>query len=1265
MARRLSPEGRAMILATFLIRIFLLVAPLAATLASAAKKADAPAPARGVSAPSKDHHAQAGSDSSAHASYARVAAPDQALYRKEYVLRRAFPDTILDLIPGLELFKTLRDSAATLPFLRPESVAPCRWTVAGPTNVPGRVTGIAVTKQASSPGTPRVIVTTVGGVWRSMDGARRWERVSDGLRPGVFGAVAVTPNAPDEVFVGGGDPNYRDVSRAGGPGIWSSGSGGAPGSWQLVSPPELDDAVVFRLAIDPAPPHHVYAATSKGVYRGDRSGTAIVWSRLRGQSANGFDAPTSDIVIDFPAGGTPVVYAGAYDRSSHYQSGIWKFTGAPTTGRWTRRSDGISALSGVIHLAMAESRPTTLYAKISNKADNSLLGIFKTTTGGESASPSCTDPTLSCTWCSIERQTPGGSNPVDDASTGDYLYDDYDGAIVVHPTNPEVVFVGNLKLYWTDTGCAPWFDLSNSLDVPDVHLHEDQHALAFDPEDPNKLWVGGDGSVFAGVFRKVPDTGFGLWDARSHGMATTEFWGVGTQQAEVTPLLGGMQDNGTGVTYGNRTWYARHTCDGAQAALDAKNSVTVYESCNGNLEVIKTVLPGFLTDTWGERPRLTQWPEPRAPLAVDVALAGHMLDAGLTGGGDPCIATSTNARSWLQANVDVPKDMEVSCIAIAPPTASGCGTPPATPFSDFYVGLRSREGKPPRTEIRYLHAGTPTWHTALSGIPKLSPNAIAVDPCDPTRAFAAFGGDRGRSGKVEITEDGGASWIDLPFPPTLPPAPATGVAIDPYDRSVIYAATAVGVRRGSLTFAPQPSCDWVRFDEGLPAGPSGIISVDASSIAVDAETGTLVLGTFGYGAFQRDIHLGHVCAPTVLSIRDNVFDRGDEPSPSGEPDPEHPVCANPSCDTYEPDGSSGGTLEWWDSPDIRVDLPCPKIPDPACPCGRDVKEPAGDPPDGALDAVEVESCPTEVWDCPMGMMRDRNPTRGCTNRVYVQVTNRGFSTGHNLRVTAIWTDATTGLPVLPPTFWSSAFPATGRCQPVDESTGWHPLDPAHPCQEITALEADRPQVVYFDWHVPGSAPAHSCILAMVDSPDDPIPSSIRGVAFAPWEFVPQTHQIGLRNLHIVDSANMLTRIDFLDSLSYRNPSPSVGGQGLVISRAQLESGDTVGVLLPRMHGGILSPVNLTNVDAEPARLTATEKQEARALGLDTTVVYQVRDPVGGISGFAVPRLGRWRVGLLIRTAGVPRKRLAPRFTVMATRDSVVLGGSTYLLRFRR
>src|SRR5437764_7224733 len=97
----------------------------------------------------------------------------------------------------------------------------CAWHSAGPTNINGRVTSIAI-----DPGNNQnVFVTTVGGIWRSRDGGRRWQPVSDDFLASVFATVAVNPGNGNEVIAGGGDPNYGSAG-ASAIGIWRSTSSG-------------------------------------------------------------------------------------------------------------------------------------------------------------------------------------------------------------------------------------------------------------------------------------------------------------------------------------------------------------------------------------------------------------------------------------------------------------------------------------------------------------------------------------------------------------------------------------------------------------------------------------------------------------------------------------------------------------------------------------------------------------------------------------------------------------------------------------------------------------------------------------------------------------------------------------------------------------------------------------------------------------------------------------------------------------------------------
>ena len=114
-------------------------------------------------------------------------------FNRRYMMPRAYPNAAIDPAHRTAALEHLAQMHAEgPPHLNPGQSPPsgasaCVWTSAGPTNVNGRVTSIAIDSARGE----RLFVATVGGVWRSIDSGKRWQRVLTEARPGVFGAVAV------------------------------------------------------------------------------------------------------------------------------------------------------------------------------------------------------------------------------------------------------------------------------------------------------------------------------------------------------------------------------------------------------------------------------------------------------------------------------------------------------------------------------------------------------------------------------------------------------------------------------------------------------------------------------------------------------------------------------------------------------------------------------------------------------------------------------------------------------------------------------------------------------------------------------------------------------------------------------------------------------------------------------------------------------------------------------------------------------------------
>lgn len=83
------------------------------------------------------------------------------------------------------------------------------------------------------PGEPNLFYfgATGGGVWKTTDGGRSWENISDGFFGGSIGAVEVAKSDPNVIYVGGGEKTLRgNVSS--GYGVWKTEDAGK--TWKSV-----------------------------------------------------------------------------------------------------------------------------------------------------------------------------------------------------------------------------------------------------------------------------------------------------------------------------------------------------------------------------------------------------------------------------------------------------------------------------------------------------------------------------------------------------------------------------------------------------------------------------------------------------------------------------------------------------------------------------------------------------------------------------------------------------------------------------------------------------------------------------------------------------------------------------------------------------------------------------------------------------------------------------------------------------------------------
>ncbi len=1160
-------------------------------------------------------------------------------YRERYLLPRAFPDSsITDSLrtrafrafvaarpPGVGHIETSWSDTA----LAGDPVTgPCVWRSIGPTNINGRVTGIAY-----DTGRPdRIFATTVGGIWRSVDAGRRWHRVSDnlawanpadpsGVPPAVWACVAVNPLKPNEVLAGSGDPNYAVSLYAGGrdssmgQGIWRSTNDGA--TWLKVSPPDLDREVIFRLRIASQEPNDVYAATSRGIWKGTHSASTMTWQRL-----GNLEAKCSDVLVDFTHS-PRLVYAGAYEGTAAHARGVWKWDpSAPQTGTgdsWHARMGGIDDTDvGAIAMAMDPRDPDIVFAKIARASDGSHHGIYRARNATATTGPS---------WDTVVN-----GSPLDDSqfSNSPDSYCWYNNVIEVDPTNSMRMLAGGKLLYLSTDRGDHWTSVSLGGEPGYVALHDDQHAIAFHPTLPVAI-VGNDGGLDRST--SLGETKW-HWEHISHGMTTGQYYAVAAQQKNITVVAAGSQDNGSGVTFGNRTWYKIEDCDSWSIAVDAEDPCNLYETCNGEFRARVNPVAGTAASGAILHPVVPANVLLGPPYAADPTTTRHAIStARNTISKRQRVCRTADGVNWTELTQStpsgiVPEGHVITCLAIDPASA----------FTRFFAGIRG----PTSATIWRYESGA--WNISANGLPtdKVANDVTFEGRTIPPRIYASLSGSAG--GAVAMSTDGGAQWTVLGVQGVTALGPVMALALDPSSSSVVYAATMVGVLKGTVGVGGT-SINWIPFDEGMPEG------ADVTDIWVNPTTAVLKIATMGYGIFERDIAVNRQCASASVLVRDNVFDRGQSPSPHGDPNPERPV----------PDGDffrAAGNVNWWSSTDIRIELPEQSGPNAVPQPGVQASRPAGTRP-LSVDHVEMESCPIENGLCPPGTVIDTAPMRGRTVRVHVQVTNQGHQPISNVRVLALWAEVGASLPLLPNDIWSTRFPAGSSTCPVWPPGGdWHAVDAMNPCQLIPSVNPDVPEVVTFEWDVPTNAAEHSCMVAIVESPNDALAPWVRSTNERRlWELVPKERHVGQRNLHLIDVPVSGALMVGTKTFKLWNPTPDSTGIDLVISRAGLPVGIELSVLLP-----VAAATNFAGVRPQPVLPRSRWVTQLRKRVGKSAVPYRVTARDSVFTNLKVPPGEAWTIGVHFGPKGRARLDVAPSFTVAARRGTTVLGGSTYILR---
>ncbi len=665
------------------------------------------------------------------------------------------------------------------------------WTEIGPKPISGRVYTGRVSAIAPSTKNANLyyVAGADGGVWKTTDGGTNWQPIGDFLPTTATGALCLDPSNDQVLWVGTGEANFAHHSRYG-VGIAKTVDGG--NNWVVYGEAAFGGRCISRIRIDPKNRSVLYATSThaggflppKTAARGHpgTNGPLGVWKSGDGgetwtQLTNGIPSNLSatDLVIDPVNPAT--LYAAYGDIFGDTRNGIYKTTDGGKT--WSKQTSGLPSNPGRVSLSIAPSRAQRLYAIFVNRSSASsggasTLGAYKTDNGGAN-------------W---SRMSAAGNFQ---ASYGWYL-----SVAVVHPSNPDITFLGGFSLRRSTNGGS-----SFSTRTPP---HVDLHALEWDAS--GRLLCGNDGGL-----HRSGNNG-DSWTALNQNLGMIQFYaGLSLHPTNATLMYGGFQDNGTCRRTSSTAWTSVSGGDGGCTGIDPTGVYAFCES-QGTGNLYRSVNNGsFRRSSSGISGRNCFLP----PFDIDKRNGTRMVY-----GTERVFLSTNNGSSWASISGDLTR-----------------GTPAAihgieiAPSDGNYIYVKTNDGR-----VQVTENGGGAWNLRRTGVPGWyrTTRPFAVHPTDPKKVYLAvawFGVDQ-----VLYSSDAGRTWTALDG--DLPDVPVHSIGVDATQGvpPVLFAGTDQGVWR-----SVDHGGHWEIYGQGVP-------HVAVVDLRMDVARRRIVFATQGRGAWE-------------------------------------------------------------------------------------------------------------------------------------------------------------------------------------------------------------------------------------------------------------------------------------------------------------------------------------------------------------------------------------------------------------------------------
>lgn len=697
------------------------------------------------------------------------------------------------------------------------------WRSIGPAVFGGRVVDVE-----GIPGNPSIfyVAHSSAGLFRTTNGGITLESVFNDGNTLSIGAIAVSPDNPNVVYVGTGEGTVRN-SASFGDGIYKTMDGGK--TWKHLG--LLDSERFSRMAINPLHPEIVFAAAmghewgpnkERGLYRSIDGGAT--WKQVLFVNET---TGASDVALD-PVNPN-IIYAGMYD----YMRQPWHFRGGGPGGGLYRSSDGGDTWTRLTDPALHNGLPGGIVGRVESSVSRSNPNVVYSMIESREGLLWRSDD-AGAHWHMVSNDRRINPRPF------------YFSYVKVDPTDENRIYCMAPDPMISDDGGKAFQPISY------WKVFGDAHSMWIDPTNPLRLMIGSDGGVFVSNDRGLN------WDFINN-TPMAQAYHVAVDMEDPYNVLGGFQDhemwrgpnerwNETGVRGADWRRLREHA-DGEFLAVDPRDSNVIYYVGQGDMTRFdmrtheERYIQPYPVGNAGTGDNLLKyrfnWNPPILMSRFNPDVVYHAANV--------VFKTTDGGYSWKVISPDLttnnPEEEKLSGGSITPDNST----------AEFHCTIVSlaESASDPKTlwagtddgNLQVTHNGGESWTNVIGNIAGLPPESwvtsVNTSFTDPGTVYASF--DRHQMNDFApyayFTRDNGKTWKRIS-------AGLSGyvhiIAGDPRQPHLLYAGTELGF---FVSF--DDGENWTDLRLGLPHLP-------VYDLVVHPRDNDLIIATHARGFYVLD-----------------------------------------------------------------------------------------------------------------------------------------------------------------------------------------------------------------------------------------------------------------------------------------------------------------------------------------------------------------------------------------------------------------------------